>query len=79
MNSVTNRILLVFAVPFVLPAATVLGLVLAPAAAFFWLTFRPAANLDSAFVVWVYALLFTSVLSASIAWPVLAIYGANQL
>jgi len=62
-----------------LPAAIVLGLLLAPAAAIFWLTFRMAVRLDSAFVAVVYALLFTAVLSASIAWPVLAIYGANQL
>ncbi len=74
-----NKIMLVLAAPFAVPAAVVLGLVLAPAALFFWLTYRPAASLDNAFVVVVYSLLFTAVLSASIAWPVLAVYGANQL
>ncbi|MCH8052360.1 MAG: hypothetical protein IIC86_10130 [Chloroflexi bacterium] len=72
--SITNRILIAFAAPFLLPAAIVLGLLLAPAAAIFWLTFRMAVRLDNAFVAVVYALLFTAVLSASIAWPVLAIY-----
>ncbi len=72
--SLTNRILIVLALPFLLPAGIVLGLLLAPAAAIFWLTFRPAARLDNAFVAVVYALFFTAVLGASIAWPVLAIY-----
>ncbi len=75
----TNRILLVLAAPFVLPAAIVLALTLAPAAAFFWLTFGRAAKLGSSLVAVAYALLATAVVSASIAWPVLAIYGANQL
>ncbi|MCI0815088.1 MAG: hypothetical protein J4N71_08445 [Chloroflexi bacterium] len=70
----TNRALIVIGLPFLLPAALVLGIVLAPAAAVFWLTFRPAVRLDNAFVAVVFALLFTAVLSASIAWPVLAIY-----
>ena len=72
--TMTNRILIALGLPFLLPAAVVLGVVLAPAAAVFWLTFRRAARLDNAFVAVVYALLFTAVLSASIAWPVLAIY-----
>ncbi len=72
--SMTNRILIAIGMPFLLPAAVVLGVVLAPAAAFLWLTFRPAVRLDNALVAVVYALLFTAVLSASIAWPVLAIY-----
>ncbi len=75
----TNRILLVLAAPFAVPAAIVLGLVLAPAALFLWLTFGRAAKLSSFSVALVYALLATAVVSASIAWPVLAIYGANQL
>lgn len=74
-----NKVLVVLAAPFVVPAAIVLALVLAPAAVFLWLTFRPAAKLGSSIVAIVYALLFTAVLSASIAWPILAIYGANQL
>ncbi|MCI0784436.1 MAG: hypothetical protein J4N36_07520 [Chloroflexi bacterium] len=72
--TMTNRALIVIGLPFLLPAALVLGIVLAPAAAVFWLTFRPAVRLDNAFVAVVFALLFTAVLSASIAWPVLAIY-----
>ena len=72
--SMTNRILIAIGMPFLLPAAVVLGVVLAPAAAVFYVTFRPAARLDNAFVAVVYALLFTAVLSASIAWPVLAVY-----
>ena len=72
--TMTNRILIAISMPFLLPAAVVLGVVLAPAAAVFWLTFRPAVRLDNAFVAVVFALLFTAVLSASIAWPVLAIY-----
>ena len=73
------RILLILSAPLVVPAAIVLALVLAPAAAFLWLTFRPAAKLGSAFVAVAYSLLFTAVLGASVAWPVLVIYGANQL
>ncbi len=73
------RVLLILSAPLVVPAAIVLALVLAPAAGFLWMTFRPAANLGSAFVAVAYSLLFTAVLSASIAWPILAIYGANQL
>ena len=73
------RVLLILSAPLVVPAAIVLALALAPAAAFLWLTFRPAAKLGSSMVALAYALLFTAVLSASIAWPVLAIYGANQL
>lgn len=73
------RVLLIFAAPFVVPAGIVLALALAPAAAFLWLTFRPAARLGSSIVAVLYALLFTAVLAASIAWPVLAVYGANQL
>ena len=73
------RVLLILSAPFWVPAAIVLALVLAPAAAFLWLTFRPAARLSSAFVAVTYALLFTAVLSASIGWPILVIYGANQL
>ncbi len=72
--SMTNRALIALGLPFLLPAAIVLGLVLAPAAGVFYVTFRPAVRLDNAFVAVVYALLFTAVLSASIAWPVLAIY-----
>ena len=72
--SMINRILIAIGMPFLLPAAVVLGVVLAPAAAVFYVTFRPAVRLDNAFVAVVYALLFTAVLSASIAWPVLAIY-----
>ncbi len=68
------KVLLILSAPFVVPAAIVLTLALAPAAAFLWLTFRPAVRLNNAFVAVVYALLFTAVLSASIAWPVLAIY-----
>ncbi len=74
-----NKVLLVLSAPLVVPAAIVLALVLAPAAAFLWLTFRRVASIDSALVAWVYALLATAVIGASIAWPVLAIYGANQL
>ncbi|HEY5640496.1 MAG TPA: hypothetical protein VIW01_10635 [Dehalococcoidia bacterium] len=74
-----NKILLVLAAPLAVPGAIVLGLVLAPAAAFFWLTFLRVGKVDSAFVAWVYALLAASVVGASIAWPILAIYGANQL
>ena len=73
------RVLLILSAPLVVPAALVLALVLAPAAVFLWLTFGPAAKLGSSIVALVYALLFTAVLSASIAWPILAIYGANQL
>ncbi len=73
------RVLLILSAPFVVPAAIVLALALAPAAAFLWLTFRPAANLGSTFVAIAYSLLFAAVLSASIAWPILVIYGANQL
>ena len=73
------RYLLFLCAPIVLPAAIVLGLALAPAAAFLWLTFRRVASIDSALVAWVYALLATAVIGASIAWPILAIYGANQL
>ncbi len=73
------KVLLILSVPFVVPAAIVLALLLAPAVAFLWLTFRPAANLGSAFFAVAYALLFTAVLGASIAWPILVIYGANQL
>ncbi len=73
------RVLLILSAPLVVPAALVLALALAPAAAFLWFTFRPAARLGSSIVALVYALLFTAVLSASIAWPILAIYGANQL
>jgi hypothetical protein len=69
-----NRILIAIGLPFFIPAAIVLGVLLAPAAAFFWLTFRLAVRLDNAFVAVVYALLFTAVLSASIAWPVIALY-----
>ena len=72
--SMTNRILIALGLPFLLPAAIVLGVVLAPAAAVSWLTFRPAVRLANSFVAVIYALLFTAVLSASIAWPVLAIY-----
>ena len=72
--TMANRALIVIGLPFLVPAALVLGIVLAPAAAFLWLTFRPAVRLNNALVAVVYALLFTAVLSASIAWPVLAIY-----
>ena len=75
----TSRILLVLAAPFALPAAIVLALTLAPAALFLWLTFGRAAKLGSSLVALAYALLATAVVSASVAWPVLAIYGANQL
>ena len=68
------RILLILSAPLVVPAAIVLALALAPAAAFLWLTFEPAVRLNNAFVAVVYALLFTVVLSLSIAWPFLAIY-----
>lgn len=74
-----NKVLLVLAAPFVVPAAIVLALALAPAAAFLWFTFRPAARVGSSLVAFLYSLLFTAVLGASIAWPVLAVYGANQL
>ena len=73
------KALLILSVPLVVPAAVVLTLVLAPAAVFLWLTFQPAARLGSSIVALVYALLFTAVLGASVAWPVLAVYGANQL
>jgi len=73
------KVLAILSAPLVVPAALVLVLALTPAAAFLWLTFRPAANLGSAFVAVAYSLLFTAVLSASIAWPILVIYGANQL
>ena len=73
------KVLAILSAPLVVPAAIVLALALAPAAAFLWLTFRRAADLGSAFIAVAYALLFTAVLSASIAWPVLVIYGANQL
>ena len=73
------KVLLILSAPFVVPAAIVLALVLAPAAVFLWLTFRPAARLGSSIVALGYALLFTAVLGASVAWPVLAVYGANQL
>ena len=73
------KILAILSAPLVVPAALVLVLALTPAAAFLWLTFRPSANLDSAFVAVAYSLLFTAVLGASIAWPILVIYGANQL
>ncbi len=73
------KALLILSAPLVVPAALVLALALAPAAAFLWLTFRPATKLGSAFVAMAYALLFTAVLSTSIAWPILVIYGANQL
>ncbi|HEY5639922.1 MAG TPA: hypothetical protein VIW01_07715 [Dehalococcoidia bacterium] len=69
----------ILAVPFVVPAAIVLALALAPAGAFLWFTFRPAARVGSSLVALLYALLATAVLGASIAWPVLVIYGANQL
>ena len=72
--TMTERIMIVLGAPFLVLAAAVLGLLLAPAAAFFWLTFRWAVKLDSAFVAVVYALIFTAVLGASVAWPVLAIY-----
>ncbi len=73
------KVLAILSAPLVVPAALVLALALAPAAAFLWLTFRPATKLGSAFVAVAYALLFTVVLSASIAWPILVIYGVNQL
>ena len=73
------RVLLILSAPFVVPAAIVLALTLAPAALFLWLTFGRAAKLGSSLVALAYALLATAVVSASIAWPVLAIYGANQL
>ncbi len=73
------RVLLILAAPFVVPAAIVLALALAPAAAFLWFTFRPAARVESSIVALFYALLSTAVLGASIAWPVLVIYGVNQL
>ncbi len=73
------KVLLFLSVLFAVPAAIVLALLLAPAAVFLWLTFRPAARLGSSIAALVYALLFTAVLGASIAWPILAIYGANQL
>ncbi len=73
------RFLLFLSAPIVLPAAIVLALVLAPAGTFLWLTFRRVAGIDNAFVGWVYALLATTALGASIAWPIVAIYGANQL
>ena len=73
------KVLLILSAPLVVPAAIVLALTLAPAAAFLWLTFRPAAKLGSSIVALGYALLFTAVLGASVAWPILAIYGANQL
>jgi len=76
---VSIKVLAILSAPFVVPVAIVLALALAPAAAFLWLTFRPAADLGSAFVAVAYALLFTAVLGASIAWPILVIYGANQL
>ena len=73
------KVLAILSAPLVVPAALVLVLALTPAAAFLWLTFRPAAKLGSAFVAVAYSLLFTAVLGASIAWPILVIYGANQL
>jgi hypothetical protein len=73
------RVLLIFAAPVAVPAGIVLAVALAPAATFLWFTIRPAARLGSSIVAVLYALLFTAVLSASIAWPLLAVYGANQL
>ena len=74
-----NKILLVLLAPIAVPTAIVLGLTLVPAAAFLWLTFRRVARIDSELVACLYALIAGAFVSASIAWPVLAIYGANQL
>ena len=68
------RVSFFLSAPFAAPAGIVLGLALAPAAAFLWFTARPAAGLGGGFVAWAYALLFTVVLGASVAWPILVIY-----
>jgi hypothetical protein len=79
MSQLQMRIYFILAAPFLIVAGVVVGLWLAPFAAFAALTGRPAIKWEGGFAVngfgWLLALVFV----LSLCWPFAALYGISQI
>jgi hypothetical protein len=79
MSELQMRIYFILAAPFLIPAAVVLGLWLAPFGAFAYLAGKPAINWEGGFAVNGFSWLLAIVFVLSLCWPFAVLYGIAQL